>query len=349
MDGLRERLAQRLTLTEEEIAYFRDAEGREDLLPVRITDYYLSLIGDSPDDPIRRQAVPRVQELDSRDYELHDPLGEHRFRVTDRLIHRYRDRVLLLVTDSCAMYCRHCFRRHFSGRRLGLIADRDLDAVSGYLGAHPEVTEVILSGGDPLTVPTERLRALVAALRSPRPDVVFRVGTRLPVVAPTAVNDALVSVLADASPLWVVTQFNHPRELTPASAAAVSKIAAAGLPLVNHTVLLRGVNDSVATLEALFHGLVANRVKPYYLFQGDLARGTAHLRVPLRRGLELVRALRRRISGLAMPTYAVDLPGGGGKIPLTESYLVDEQNGRYLFTGPEGGTFTYPVEADDEP
>lgn len=349
MDRLHDRLAARFTLSDDEAAYFHQAGGRDDLLPVRITDYYLTLMGDSPEDPIRRQAVPRVQELERREYELSDPLGEHRFKATDRMIHRYRDRVVLLVTDSCAMYCRHCFRRSFSGRRFGPVSDPDVEAACAYLAAHPEVTEVILSGGDPLTLPIGRLHSLLTSLRSARPEVVFRVGTRIPVVEPAAVSDALVDVLATAAPLWVVAQFNHPRELTPASTAAVSALVAAGIPVVNHTVLLRGVNDSVETLEALCHALVRRRVKPYYLFQGDLARGTAHFRVPLRRGLDLVRSLRRRISGLAMPTYAVDLPGGGGKIPLTESYLLGERDGFYRFAGPDGDTYTYPVEADGEP
>jgi lysine 2,3-aminomutase len=349
MDSWPERLAQRLVLTEDERAYLREIEGRDDLLPVRITDYYLSLIDDSPDDPLRRQAVPRIQELTWLDYELSDPLGENRHRAADRLIHRYRDRVLVLATDSCAMYCRHCFRRGFAGHRNGAISEEQLAEACEYIRVHDEVTEVILSGGDPLTLPPPRLGLILSALRDARPEAVFRVGTRLPVVLPANVTDRLVAVLSEAAPLWVVAQFNHPREITASSTEAVLKLVRSGVPVVNQTVLLEGVNDTVGTLEELFHGLVRMRVKPYYLFQGDLARGTAHLRVPLRRGLELVRCLRSRLSGLAMPTYAVDLPGGGGKVPLTESYLEGEENGRYRFIAPDGREFFYPVEAMDEP
>lgn len=276
-------------------------------------------------------------------WESIDPLEERRFQVSPRLVHRYHDRVLLLVHDRCATYCRHCFRRHFTGRGSGAIGADELDAACRYLATVPHVREVLLSGGDPLMLSDRELCHVIDRLLSVNPNLVLRVCTRMPVVAPSRITDALAAHLGAHSATWVVTQANHPRELTDEFVAAVRRLLRACVPVMNQAVLLRGVNDDVATLETLFSGLVRARVKPYYLFQGDLAIGTSHFRVPIARGLELMAELRKRLSGLAMPIYAVDLPGGGGKVPIELSLLGEGPDG-YRFLGTDGAEYTYPRE-----
>lgn len=364
------------SLSPAEAAYFAQAEADSAAkspagLAFAVTPYYFSLIGKDPADPLRRQCIPRTEELRSREYEVQDPLSEERFSPLPRMVHRYPDRVLVLVTDECAVYCRHCFRRYFASKRDGVITDSQIERITGYLRSHPEVHEVILSGGDPLTLSDERLEGILQALaaavqssaaqpnaapatdemplqdtnrRNPR-RLVMRLATRVPVVMPQRITPALVGLLSGYAPLFVITQFNHPREVTAESRHAVSSLVESGVPVMNQAVLLKGVNDRVEVLTELFQRLLDIRVKPYYLFQGDLAAGTAHFRVTLSNGFELMRELRQKISGLAMPVYAVDLPGGGGKIPLTENYLQSEQGGWYRFTGPDGATYYYPRES----
>jgi lysine 2,3-aminomutase len=252
--------------------------------------------------------------------------------------------VLLLATDRCFVHCRHCLRRHFTATEDRHISTKEIEEAARYVDAHGQVKEVIISGGDALMLSTSRLDALIARFRAGRPELILRVATRAPAVAPSRVDEELARVLGARQPLWLVCQFNHPRELTDEATAALRRLAREGVPLANQSVLLRGINDDVKVLERLFRGLYARGVKPYYLFQGDLARGTSHLRVPLSRGFELVAELRRRLSGLAMPTYAVDLPGGGGKVPLTESYLEGEGDDAYLFRSLEGELYRYPKE-----
>lgn len=252
--------------------------------------------------------------------------------------------MLFRVTDECALYCRHCFRRFYSGSSRGGYTPEQARNAAHYLSRHPEVRECILSGGDPLTLSTDRLERLLSTLRSARPDLLLRLATRFPAVAPQAVTDELVQLLRGFTPLFVVTQFNHPRELTEQSSRALTALADGGIPVLNQSVLLRGMNDTAEVLAELFRGLTLQRVKPYYLFQADLAPGTAHFRVPLQKGFKVVAELRRHISGIAMPVYAVDLPGGGGKIPLTESYLIETLPGEYRFRSPDGGVYSYPAE-----
>ncbi|MFP4566364.1 MAG: KamA family radical SAM protein [Spirochaetaceae bacterium] len=314
--------------------------------PERVTEYYRRLADGPGGEAIRRQFESSAAETAVSRWELGDPLGESRYAVTSRLVHRYRDRALLLATDRCFVHCRHCLRRHFTGREDRHITGEELEAAAAYIDGHPAVREVIISGGDALTIPTHRLGGLVARLRANRPDLILRLATRAAAVAPARVDEECAKLLGSRQPLWLVSQFNHPAELTRESTAALDRLAARGVPLVNQTVLLAGVNDEVGVLEDLFRGLIARRVKPYYLFQGDLARGTSHFRVPIGRGVEIVTELRRRLSGLAMPTYAVDLPGGGGKVPLTESYFETEEPEAYVFRSIEGELYRYPKEAD---
>ncbi len=311
-----------------------------------VTDYYLSLVENEENDPLRLQCIPLPDELEVKSYELADPLGEDKYKVSARLIHRYRDRVLFLVTDTCAMYCRHCFRRNFTGGKSGTADESDIAEAAEYVGRHKEVTEVILSGGDPLVMDTSVVEKILSAFKKVRDDIVFRIGTRIPVVLPSRIDSGLVETLKKYSPVYIMTQFNHPREITSLSRRASAMLVDAGIPVFNQTVLLKGVNDDPGILEELFHRLVGLRIKPYYIFQGDLAAGTSHLRVPLGRGLEIMRELRGRISGLAMPVYAVDLPGGGGKVPLTESYIVSRGEGVWNLRDPEGRVYSYPDEED---
>ena len=322
------------------------SESPDARLPQGVSRFYAGLAeSEDPErDPIAAQYVPRAAESRVLPWESADPLDERRFQVAPRLVHRYRDRVLLLANDRCAVYCRHCFRRHFTGHGGGRIRDSELDEVCRYVAAHPEVREVLVSGGDPLMLSDAELAQILDRLLDTRPELILRVCTRVPVVLPSRVTDALADLLGRRGTVWVVTHANHPRELTPELTEAVRRLLARGVPVVNQAVLLRGINDSVDTLEALFSGLLRARIKPYYLFQGDLASGTSHFRVPIERGLELMRELRGRLSGLAMPVYAVDLPGGGGKVPI-ESSLIRFEADACVLRAADGAELRYPREA----
>lgn len=334
------------TLHKREEAFFT-TEGQADVqFGFAVTPYYFSLIGESPDDPLRAQCIPRKDEFKIKKYEVQDPLWEEPYAPLPRMVHRYPNRVLVLVTDECALYCRHCFRRYFASRRGGVITPEQMRKIVEYLQLHTEVQEVILSGGDPLVLGDSRISELLHILRYELGrTLVLRLASRIPVVMPQRITPELVKILSQYSPLFLISQFNHFREITPASRQAVSRLVDAGIPVLNQAVLLKGVNDRSDTLAELFQGLLEMRVKPYYLFQGDLAAGTSHFRVPLADGFALIRKLRGQISGLAMPVYAVDLPGGGGKIPLTENYFEKLQEGWYVFIGPDGKRYYYPEEA----
>jgi lysine 2,3-aminomutase len=278
----------------------------------------LSLIDPrDPGDPIRRQFFPRVQELEAHPEDLADPLGEEGVRKAPGLLHRYPDRALVLVTGRCAAYCRHCFRRGFTGRgRLRAPGPRALERAAGYLAEHREVRELILSGGDPLMLPDERLLALLARFRRFRPELAFRIHTRLPVVLPERVTPELIELLSGYHPLRVVLQVNHPRELTEDLLQAVGRFTRAGIPVLNQSVLLKGVNDDQAVLSGLFRDLAAAGIRPYYLFHPDLAAGTAHLRPSLAEGLRLFEQTSRLCPAEQLPRYVRDRPGGGGKVEL---------------------------------
>lgn len=324
----------------------RESAGESPAPAFAVTRYYLSLATNTPDDPIRIQFMPSPREEEIAPCELADPLGESRYAPCPRLVHQYRDRALLLTTGTCAVYCRHCFRRSFTRYEEGFITDQELGPVLAYLAAHGEIRQLLLSGGDILTGSDERIGWLLDRLRAAVPAIVFRVCTRVPAVLPARITPGLVRLIAEHGPAWFVVHYNHPRELAPESLAALARIVDAGIPVVSQTVLLKGVNDSVATLADLFNGLVSARVKPYYLFQGDLARGTSHLRVPLDRGLELYAGLRREISPLALPVYAVDLPGGGGKISLADARAIaDDGAWRAWRSSLDGGIYRYPLES----
>ncbi|HET7716822.1 MAG TPA: lysine-2,3-aminomutase-like protein [Bauldia sp.] len=293
-------------------------------------------------DPIARQFVPDAAELESAAGETPDPIGDDVHEVTAGLIHRYPDRVLLKLVQVCAVYCRFCFRRETIGPDAAHLSPEALDAALRYVADHPEVWEVIVSGGDPLVASPRRIAALMAALAEIDHVRVVRFHTRVPVVAPERINARLVAALkAEGKATWVAIHANHPRELTPAARAAIGRLADAGIPLVSQTVLLAGVNDDPETLGALMRGFVECRVKPYYLHHGDLAPGTGHFRTTIARGQSLMRGLRGRYSGLCQPTYVLDIPGGHGKSPVGPCYLVETEDGAEVEDW-QGARHVYP-------
>jgi len=297
-----------------------------------------------PHDPIARQFVPDAAELDRRPEEAADPIGDDAHSPVEGIVHRYPDRVLLKPLQVCAVYCRFCFRREVVGPGRALSPGK-LAAALDYIRAHPEIWEVILTGGDPFVLSPRRLRAIVEALAAIAHVKVIRVHTRVPVVEPARVTGALVRALkASGRATYVVLHANHPRELTPTARAACARLIDAGIPMLSQSVLLRGVNDDAAVLGALMRALVECRIKPYYLHHGDLAPGTAHWRTGIDEGQALMRALRGRLSGLCQPTYVLDIPGGHGKSPIGPNYLVRPGSGtrRYEVEDFNGGRHAYP-------
>jgi lysine 2,3-aminomutase len=291
-------------------------------------------------DPVARQFVPDAAELHIRPEERADPIGDHAHMPVPGLTHRYPDRVILAVTQTCAVYCRFCFRRETVGDS-GALPDAALMAAYEYLRKTPAVHEVILTGGDPLMLSPRRLGAILAALSDIPHIEVIRLHTRIPVVDPARITPAMVAALDVAKTVYVAIHTNHAQELTPGAEAAIGRLTQAGVPLVAQTVLLRGVNDSVQALEALFRALIRLRVKPYYLHHCDLAMGTSHFRTTIAAGQALMAALRGRVSSLCLPTYVIDVPGGFGKMPITADYVTRQPDGSYLIRDYQGGMHRY--------
>jgi lysine 2,3-aminomutase len=319
-------------------------------LPFGVSRFYakLAFSKDPKSDPIAAQYIPTGNEQVTRCYESTDPIGDNRYLATERLVHHYPDRALLLATDRCATYCRFCFRGHFTGHSSGHISSQQLDEACQYLCRTPRVKEILLSGGDPLMLSDRALQLVMDRLKHVDSQFIIRVCTRMPVVQPSRVTVELARMIGSFESSWLVVHANHPRELTKEFGRGIRRLLGAGVPVLSQSVLLRGVNDEVDTLEQLFRGLVRCGVKPYYLFQGDLASGTSHFRVPLKRGIELMGELRRRLSGLALPTYALDLPGAG-KVPV-ESALLRTDEEAHVFRGPDGrGEYRYPREGECTP
>ena len=281
-----------------------------------------------PHDPIARQFVPDAAELDHRPEELSDPIGDDAHSPVEGIVHRYPDRVLLKLTPICAVYCRFCFRREMVGPEKGKAMSAEaLTQALDYIRSHQQIWEVILTGGDPLVLSARRLRAVMKQLAAIDHVKVLRIHTRVPVAEPKRISAEMVAALrVDGATTWVALHANHARELTGKARAACAAIVDAGIPMVSQSVLLRGVNDDPATLEALMRGFVECRIKPYYLHHGDLAPGTSHLRTTLERGQEIMRRLRGRVSGLCQPDYVIDIPGGHGKAPVGPSYLSAENS-----------------------
>jgi len=329
-----------LVLTGEERAGALAAERAG--LPLSITPYYLGLVDpQDPACPIRRQVVPHAAEARVVPGDLRDPLGEEAHEAAPHLVQRYPDRALVIATDRCAVYCRFCTRSRLVGAGGGATSLARLAGAFAYLRAHPEVRDVIVSGGDPLAMATPRLVRVVAALREIPSVETIRLATRVPVALPQRITDELLSALRPHHPLWVMTHFNHPKELTDASRLACRRLADAGFPVMNHTVLLRGVNDDASTLAALFRGLIRERVRPYYLLQADPVRGTGHLRTPLSTGVRIMGELQGRLSGIALPKFIVDTPGGMGKVPAGPDYVIGREPGRTRFRTHRGVEVDY--------
>ena len=318
---------------------------------VAITDDMAALIDPAdPADPIAAQFVPDTAELRDSPEDRPDPIGDERWSPVPGIVHRYPDRVLLKPILVCPVYCRFCFRREQVGRGEGVLAPEALERAFAYIDQHPEIWEVILTGGDPFLLSPRRIAAIVRRLDAIAHVAVIRFHTRVPVAEPGRVGGALVEALTAEKAVYVVVHANHPRELTPAMRAAVARLVRAGIPVLSQTVLLRGVNDDPGVLEALFRGLVAMRVKPYYLHHPDLAPGTSHFRLDIAEGQRIAAALRGLVSGLCQPTYVLDIPGGYGKVPIGPGAAAPtEAPGQWIVTDPAGCRHRYPPAAAAEP
>ncbi len=310
--------------------------------PLGITPYYLSLIDPcDPDDPIRKQAVPCFEEIAFAGMGMEDPLEEKRDSVVPGLVHRYPDRALMVLTDVCPMLCRHCTRKREWRHGSWVRTPAEIDAMLDYLRGNKSVRDVIISGGDPLTLSTDRLEAVLSKLRQIEHVEIIRIGSRFPVVLPMRIDDELCTMLSKYGPIWLNTHFNHPREITEESAAACDRLLRAGVPVNNQSVLLRGINDNVETMLKLCHGLLKIKVRPYYLFQCDEVQGTEHLRTPVETGINIVESMRGHTSGLAVPNFVVDLSHGGGKVPLQPNYVVSQTEDGFILRNYENRLFRY--------
>ena len=335
------------TLTPEEFAGSKLANTK---LALAITPYFFNLIDPADEQcPIRRQVIPRVEETHTAPWEMSDPCGEDSHSPVPGLVHRYPDRVLFLVTDRCAAYCRYCTRSRLVSNATGYDFHPEFDRQIQYIREHPEVRDVLLSGGDPLLFSDEKLEYLLSRLRA-IPHVEFlRIGTRIPVFLPQRVTPELCAVLKQFHPLFVSIHSNHPRELTTEVRDALGRLADAGIPLGNQSVLLRHVNDDLTVMKAQVQKLLMCRVKPYYIYQCDLISGSAHLRASVRKGLEIMEGLRGHTTGYALPQYVIDAPGGGGKVPINPDYVLSHNADRVVIRNFEGKIFEYPELADGTP
>lgn len=329
-----------VNLTPEEI---EGIASTNETIPLNITPYYALLMDpNDPSCPVRRQAIPLSYESQRTQYDMLDPLHEDVDSPVHGLTHRYPDRVLFLVTNQCAMYCRHCTRRRFSGHLDQGVPRKQIDAAINYIKAHPEIRDVLLSGGDALLINDKTLEYILSELRAIPHVEVIRIGSRAPVVFPQRITDNLVNIIKKYHPVWLNTHFNHPKELTPEARLAVEKLANAGVPLGNQSVLLAGINDCPNIMKKLVHDLVKNRIRPYYIYQCDLSEGLGHFRTPVAKGIEIIEALRGHTSGYAVPTFVVDAPFGGGKIPVMPNYIVSQSSDKIILRNYEGVITYYP-------
>ena len=335
----KEDLAKYIKLTEEEEAVF---EKKGFSFRMAVTPHYLSLINrNDPYDPVRLQAIPRIFESHMSKSDMSDPLHEDADSPVPGLTHRYPDRVLLLITDQCSMYCRHCTRRRKAGETDAPMPLTQVEKAIDYIRNNEEIRDVLLSGGDPLTLSTDRLEKIISELSSIEHVDLIRIGSRTPVVLPQRITDELVAMLKKYQPIWLNTHFNHPNEISEDSKKALAKLAESGIVLGNQSVLLRGINDNVDVMKKLVHELVKNRVRPYYLYQCDLSEGISHFRTRISKGVEIIESLRGHTSGFCVPTFVVDAPGGGGKIPVQPNYVISQSPGKWILRNYEGVITTY--------
>ncbi|NLD91635.1 MAG: lysine 2,3-aminomutase [Fibrobacter sp.] len=314
-----------------------------EIFPLSITPYYASLIDTESyaNDPVFMQSFPSAQELIVESYDMLDPLSEDKDSPVHGITHRYPDRVLFHISNTCAMYCRHCTRKRKVGDSDSIPSRKSIEEGFAYIRKNPIIRDVLLSGGDPFLLSDEYLDWILKELRDIPHVEVIRIGTRTPVVLPYRITDSLVRMLSKYHPLWINTHFNHPREMTTSARQALAKLADAGIPLGNQSVLLAGINDCPRIIKRLIHQLVKNRVRPYYLYQCDLSKGLSHFRTPVGKGVEIIESLIGHTSGFAVPTYVIDAPGGGGKIPVMPNYLISLSTNKVVLRNYEGVITTY--------
>ena len=335
-----EQLKEILELTPEEAEGIKHSKGR---LALAVTPYFASLMDPvNPNCPIRRQAIPRVEELHLSKNDMVDPCGEDKDSPVPGLVHRYPDRVLLLVTDQCATYCRYCTRRRLVGSNEQSITQGSFEEVLKYLKSHKKVRDVLLSGGDPLLLENERLEEILSRLKAISHIELLRIGTKVPVTLPQRITVGLVKMLKKFHPLMISIHFTHPKEITDAVKKACDELADGGIPQGSQTVLLKGINDKPYVMKKLVQELLKIRVRPYYIYQCDLAMGTGHFRTSIATGIQIIEKLRGHTTGYAVPAYVVDAPGGGGKIPLEPVYMISRGKGKVVLRNYEGKVFEYP-------
>ncbi len=334
-----EDIAKVIDLTEQEK---EDIAKVSDGFRIGITPYYASIMDkEDPRDPVRMQAVPTLAEMHRSESDDADPLHEDSDSPAPGLTHRYPDRVLFLITDQCSMYCRHCTRRRVAGETDGARSQKDIDACIEYIRKTPVIRDVLLSGGDALLVSDDILESIIKRLREIPHVEIIRIGSRVPVVMPQRITDDLCNMLKKYHPIWLNTHFNHSDEITPEATEACRKLADAGVPLGNQSVLLRGVNDCKHIMRELVHKLVKMRVRPYYIYICDLSIGIEHFRTPVSKGIEIIEGLRGHTSGYAVPTFVVDAPGGGGKTPVMPQYVISQTPRKVILRNYEGVITTY--------
>ncbi len=336
-----DQIAEVVKLTPQEEEGIKSAKGR---MAMAITPYWAALIdAEDANCPIRRQAIPTVNEFQVGPHEMVDPCGEDNDSPAPHLVHRYPDRVLLLATEACAMYCRHCTRRRLVGNaeRVEISSENKWDAALDYIRSNKKIRDVLISGGDPFILEEEALEDLLKKLRS-IPSVEFlRLGTRVPVTLPQRITESLITMLKKYAPIWISIHFNHPKEITKRSKIACDMLSDAGFPLGSQTVLLQGVNDRPYIMRKLMQELLKIRVRPYYIYQCDPVRGTGHFRTPVSVGINIIEKLRGHTSGYAVPTYVIDGPGGGGKIPIGPNYVLSQAKGKYVLRNYRSKIYTY--------
>ena len=335
----KEELSEVIKLTADEEGGIKKANGR---LSMAITPYWVTLIDpQDPNCPLRRQAVPVFAESIVGPHEMVDPCAEDRDSPAPHLVHRYPDRVLLLATESCAMYCRHCTRRRLVGEYTEDNSPARFDAAIEYIKSNRKIRDVLISGGDPFILEDEEIESLIQRLRAISHIEFLRIGTRVPVTLPQRISEKLVSMLKKYAPIWISIHFNHPKEITKRCKIACDMLADSGIPLGSQTVLLKGINDRPYIMKKLMHELLQIRVRPYYIYQCDLVRGTQHFRTPVAVGINIMEKLRGHTSGYAVPTYVIDGPGGGGKIPVGPNYVLSQAKGKYVLRNYKGKIYTY--------
>lgn len=347
-------LKNRITSTREleNVISLSDIEKRDitnclEVFRMAITPYYASLMDPiDPMCPIRLQAVPTISERVMLPYEMDDPLHEEQSSPVPCIVHRYPDRVLFIVTRMCAMYCRHCTRRRMVGEEDEPITEAEMDAAIGYIAKTPQIRDVLISGGDPLTLSDGALEKIISRLRSIEHVEIIRIGTRTPVTLPMRITKELTDMLKRYRPIWINTHFNHPKEITSLSLKACADIVDAGIPLGNQSVLLRNINDNAEIMKELLLKLVKARVRPYYLYQCDLSRGIGHFRTRVETGIEIIRSLTGSISGFAVPRFVIDAPKGGGKVPINPEYVLSIDDSEVVMRNYKGEICTYPQHSE---